>query len=335
MRIVFIGASHWHLDLYLLPLLEAPGAELVGIADPDPAAVARLTERLGCEGDTDFRSLCRRLKPDFVFALGRHADMPEEARFLIEEGIPFALEKPCGLNAGEVASIADLAARKGAFAAVPLVFRNGDFARHLEGLKQEGDLSYASFRFIAGFPARYRQAGCDWMLDPSLSGGGCTINLAIHFFDLAIRLLGEDLRVLNATMANHAWRERVEDYSVITFERAGALCVVETGYLYPAPTSNFDMHYAVRSPAHYTIAHDPQTVESLANDGAGRQWPSLTTNVPHYRTFVLDVLERARKGQAPLANLSDMVPVMRLVDDAYAKAGTLPLLPGKPVLAGT
>lgn len=325
MKIVFIGASHWHLDLYLIPLLDVPGAELVGIADPDPAVVARLTARLGCAGDTDYRALCRKLKPDFVFALGRHIDMPEEARFLIEEGIPFALEKPCGLNAADVASIAALAERKGAFASVPLVFRNGDFAQHLESLKAEGDLSYATFRFIAGFPARYRQAGCDWMLDPALSGGGCTINLAIHFFDLARNLLGDEVRVLNATMANHAWRERVEDYSVVTFERRGALCVVETGYLYPAPTSNFDMHYAVRSPQHYTIAHDMQTVESLTNDGASRIWPALTTNVPHYRTFVFDVLERVKAGRPPLASLSDMVPIMRLVDDAYAKAGALPL----------
>jgi predicted dehydrogenase len=324
-RIVFIGASHWHLDLYLLPLIEVPGAELVGIADPDPAAVERLTARLGCAGDTDFRALCRRLKPDFVFALGRHIDMPDQARFLIEEGIPFALEKPCGLNAADVAAIAELAERKGAFAAVPLVFRNGDFSAHLKALKAEGDLSYATFRFIAGFPARYRQAGCAWMLDPALSGGGSTINLAIHFFDLAHALLGDDVRVLNATMSNHAWREKIEDYSVVTFERRGALCVVETGYLYPAPTSNFDMHYAFRFPRNYVIAHDPNTVESLEDDGSSRSWSSVTTNVPHYRTFVFDVLERVRTGQPPLASLADMVPIMRLVDEAYAKAGPLPL----------
>lgn len=326
MKIVFIGASHWHLDLYLVPLLEVPGAELVGVADPDPAAVERLKARLGCAGDTDFRALCRRLKPDFVFALGRHVDMPDEARFLIEEGIPFALEKPCGLNERDVAGIAALADRKGAFAAVPLVFRNGDFAAHLRGLKQEGDLSYMTFRFIAGFPERYRQAGCAWMLDPALSGGGSTINLAIHFFDLCRTLLGDDVRVLNAVMSNHAWREPIEDYSVVTFERDGALGVVETGYLYPAPTSNFDMHYAVRSPEHYLIAHDPATVESLDNDGGSRTWTSVTTNVPHYRTFVFDVLDRVRKGRPPLASLSDMVPIMRLVDDAYVKAKALPLL---------
>jgi predicted dehydrogenase len=321
MIIVIIGASHWHLDLYLVPMLEVPGVTVVGIADPNPEVVAGLMGRLGCEGDTDYQALCRRLRPDFVLALGRHVDMPDEARFLIGEGIPFALEKPCGLSVSDVEEIADLATQKGVFAAVPLVFRNGDFAGHLETLKRDGGISYASFRFVAGFPQRYRQAGCDWMLDPTLSGGGCTINLAVHFFDLAIRLLGPDVRVLSATMANHAWREKIEDFSVVTFEREGALCVVETGYLFPAPTSNFDMHYALRSSGQYTIAHDPSTVESLTDDGASQLWKTVTTNVPHYRTFVFDVVDRLRAGKAPLASLSDMVPIMRLMEDAYALAG--------------
>ena len=34
MKVAFIGASHWHLDLYLAPFLEAPGVELAGISDP-------------------------------------------------------------------------------------------------------------------------------------------------------------------------------------------------------------------------------------------------------------------------------------------------------------
>ena len=31
------------------------------------------------------------------------------------------------------------------------------------------------------------------MLDPALSGGGCTINLAPHFLDLALALMGPDV----------------------------------------------------------------------------------------------------------------------------------------------
>jgi predicted dehydrogenase len=126
-NLAFIGASHWHLPLYLEPALDAPGARVVGISDPDPGFVATWSDKLGCAGDVDFRALCHKTKPDFVFALGRHADMVEEARFLLGEGIPFAIEKPCGLNERDVAGLAALEARSGGFSAVPLVFRNGDF----------------------------------------------------------------------------------------------------------------------------------------------------------------------------------------------------------------
>src|SRR5204863_2619518 len=152
-----------------------------------------------CAGDTDFRELCRRVKPDFVIALGRHCDMAEQARFLIAENIPFALEKPCGLSEREVAGIAQAAAKAGAFAAVPLVFRNGDF---FELLRAEDSIQYMTFRFIAGFPQRYRAAGNDWMLDPPLSRGGCTIHLSPHFLDPAPALIGPDITVNHAAMSN-------------------------------------------------------------------------------------------------------------------------------------
>ena len=323
MKLVFIGASHWHLPLYLDPALEIDGVEVVGVSDPDAACVQALTEGLGCAGDTDFRELCRTTRPDFVVALGRHCDMVAEATFLLEEGIPFALEKPCGLNARDAATLAALEQRTGHFAAVPLVFRNGDFAARLQKMSAQ-DIQYMSYRFIAGFPSRYRDANCHWMLDPALSGGGSTINLGIHFFDLALLLMGPDVRVRDAVMSNAGWGHRIEDYGLVVLERGADLCVIETGYLYPAPTSTFDMHYAVRTPNEYLVAHDPETVELVKNSGERQTIRSHTTNVAHYRTFMRDVLDRVRAGRPPLARLADMVPIMRLVDDAYARAGPLP-----------
>jgi len=318
MKICFIGASHWHLPLFLEPALQMPDVTVAGVSDPDPQVVEALKARLGCAGDTDYRELCARVKPDFVIALGRHCDMPEQARFLIGEKIPFALEKPCGLTGNDVAAIAREAEAAGSFAAVPLVFRHGEF---FDMLREDArDIQYMSFRFIAGFPQRYRDAGCAWMLDPALSGGGCTINLSPHFLDLAVALMGPDVAVAQAAMSNAAWHERIEDYSCVTLARGAERCVIETGYLYPAPTSTFDMHYAIRTPRRYIVAHDPETIEIVETDGRRERRKSLTTNVPHYATFMCDTIARLRAGQPPLASLSDMVPVMRLVDAAYAKA---------------
>ena len=110
-RVAIIGASHWHLPLYLDPLLEVPGAQVVGVADPDATVVDALAARLDCAGDTDFRALCRRVKPDFVIALGRHRQMAKIAHDLLDAGYPFMMEKPMGVNAQEVQTIADKAAR--------------------------------------------------------------------------------------------------------------------------------------------------------------------------------------------------------------------------------
>jgi len=41
MKLAFIGASHWHLPLYLDPALEIDSAGIVGVSDPDAAAPQR------------------------------------------------------------------------------------------------------------------------------------------------------------------------------------------------------------------------------------------------------------------------------------------------------
>jgi predicted dehydrogenase len=46
MKLAFIGASHWHLPLYLEPALDVPGVTIAGISDPDPQVVASLSAKL-------------------------------------------------------------------------------------------------------------------------------------------------------------------------------------------------------------------------------------------------------------------------------------------------
>lgn len=325
LRVALTGVSHWHTGFYLDPLLQMRGqVQVCGISDPDPQVVATYRERLGCAGSTDYREMCRSLKPDFVVALGRHCDMAQTAHFLIDEGIAFALEKPCGLNALEVAAIAARARAKSVFAAVALVMRNGPFVQRLADMTARDEATYASFRFIAGSARRYLDNGCAWMLDPAQSGGGCTMNLGVHFFDLAQQLLGPDSQVVSSVMSNQAWGYPVEDYSAVTIRAGQRSVVIETGYLYPAPTNHFDMHYAVRTPERYLTAWGPMDFEIRDYSGRASRYPESTTNVPHYADFTRDVLQRLVKGQAPLADLDVMLASMKLIDQAYAMRGPLP-----------
>jgi predicted dehydrogenase len=321
MRIAFTGVSHWHTPFFLDPAFGMAGVEVVAVSDPDADAAHRMLAGRPAAAFTDIAEMCDASRPDFVFALGRHCDMAATARLLIGRRIPFAMEKPCGLNLVEVREIAGLAAEANSFAAVPFVFRQGRMLHTLRELSGNAKPAYLSFKFVAGGVDRYRDAGCGWMLDRATSGGGSTLNLGVHFFDL-FRVLAapEEPIVVAAAFSNNIAGLDTEDHGVVVLRAGRATCVIETGYFFPAPVDTFDMRFSIRTPTHHFIAPDKDTLQIIDNARhmEVRQMP--TTNVPYYADFLRDTLFRLSTGAPPIADLSDMQAAMELIDTAYAMA---------------
>jgi predicted dehydrogenase len=150
MRIVLIGVPHWRTPFYSDPVLGMKDATIVGVSDLDVGRSAPLAAQAKRPVFADYREMCAKLRPDFAFALGRHRDMAEEGRFLIESCIPFAMEKPCALNAAEAQDIASRAAAARVFAAVPLMMRYCPLIETIrEGAAGER-IQYLSFKFVGG-----------------------------------------------------------------------------------------------------------------------------------------------------------------------------------------
>jgi predicted dehydrogenase len=321
MRLAFTGVSHWHLPLYLDPALATPGHQVVAVSDPDRAVANRVAARIGATAWTDWRAMFDRERPDFVFVLGRHCDMAEVARAAIDLGIPCAIEKPCGIDGREVADLAARAAAAGAFAAVPFVLRESRMMETIRAHAQGERVHYLSFKFIGGSVDRYRQAaGCDWMLDRRTSGGGCLLNLGVHFLDLARVLFTEPPAVTAALMSSAVDGLDTEDHAAVLLRAGSGACLIETGYTYPAPHMTFDMHFSIRTANHYFAAKDSEALEVLTTSQNRSLLPMGMTNVPYYPHFVRDVVARAARGDRPVADLSDMQATMTLVEAAYAAA---------------
>ena len=86
-----------------------------------------------------------------------------------------------------------------------------------------------------------------------------------HHADLCRVLLGNaDLTVTGAMMSNRAASLGIEDHAIMLMQGGGASCMVETGYLYPALNSVFDMHYSIRTEGHFA-ARDNSTLEIVTN----------------------------------------------------------------------
>src|ERR1700732_554166 len=121
-RVAAIDVSHWHsaYDAAYLRVLRDLGCDIVGVSDRDERIARDRAERFGSPPFTDYRRMVEAPRPEFVVALGRHCDMPETFRFLVDAGVPFIMEKPWGTDPETVEGLAQLAEQRGAWGGAPL-----------------------------------------------------------------------------------------------------------------------------------------------------------------------------------------------------------------------
>jgi len=323
-RVAAIEVSHWHSlwdAAYLRMLAAMPDVKLVGVQDSSAEVAAKRAAALGGPAAfTDHRVMLSETRPDFVVALGQHRRMAETAHYLLDHGHPFMMEKPMGLNAAEVRGVAEKAAAKRAFVAVPLPQRHSPFvsrARQMLAQGAFGPLSHVYLRLNRPTSARYPAWDSAWMLDPALAGGGCVRNLGSHCFDLFLLLTGEEARVTGAQLSRRVHGQPVEDYASVQLRSAdGVIGAIELGNTVPYDGSDGEFKLAGRD-AILVLYHD-DTLRIIT--ARGEEIRTVAPPEPLYLTCVRDILDRWRRGDAPLVGVADLVPVVRLIDEAYSLA---------------
>ena len=317
MRVVIIGAGHWHLRIYLDNLKKLPGVTIVGVSDPDGEIAQQTGGSAGCPHWLDYREMCALTRPDFAIGLGFHVDMSATARFLIESGIPFAMEKPCGATSEEVRQVAALARAKDAFASVCFAMRASPMIGMIADCAPGERVHYLGFKFVGGLLSRYPAMKSDWVLERKSSFGGALLNLGIHSLDLTNLLLEGRPEVVAATVSNALGGRDVEDHATVLLRAGKGTAHVETGYLYPAGRSVFDMHFMFRTDRHYFLVENDHTLEIGDESGNWARHEVPTSNSTCYPLFIRETLRRAERGEKPLADMDDAANALALVEAAY------------------
>ncbi|MFM9887500.1 MAG: Gfo/Idh/MocA family protein [Burkholderiales bacterium] len=320
-RVAGIEVSHWHAlhdAAYLRHLLAMPDVSLVGVQDSDAGIAQKRAAEVGNPPVfTDYHHMLKETKPDFVIALGRHRQMARIAHDLLDQGVPFLMEKPMGINADEVQSIADKAARLKVYVAVPLSQRYQPFAiraRELLAAGRFGPVSHIYVRINRPGPARFSAWDSPWMLDPAEAGGGCLRNLGSHAFDIFLHLTGEDARVTGAQFSRRAHGNRVDDYaSVLIRSTSGILGTVEVGNCFPRVGTDGEWKIAWRD----AILTVKDSVMKLATAAGDEITEGTEIEAPYFKT-VRDALDCWQRGAPPPVSVNDCVRAVRLIDAAYA-----------------
>ncbi len=180
LRVAVLGAGHlgkFHAKIYA----EHPGAELVGVVDPDGAKARALATEVGCPAFEDASQLPQDL--DAVSVATPTVHHAAVAIPFLERGIPVLVEKPLASSVEEADRILAAAKKGRTHVAV------GHVERFQPGLKKVREMGLSP-RFIECHrlaPFSFRS------LDV-----GVVHDLMIHDLDLVLDLVGSEVESLDA-----------------------------------------------------------------------------------------------------------------------------------------
>lgn len=319
MRAALIGAAHWHVPL-MLRGFAAAGLELASVWDPDPARARALADAHGGQAHADVGALLDAGGIDCVFVSGPHRDLPGLARAAIARRLPMSLEKPCARTAGEIVALHAQARAAGVAVAVPLVQRFADVGHELSAIARDDPPLELAVRFVAGPPVRYDRSGNGWMLDPAASGGGAAINLAPHFVDLAMLLMGAPIVEVACVTSAARHGRAVEDLAILVMTHGnGAVSSVAVGYRFPdaAPSREFRLTMSGRRTY---VETEPAGLVVRDAAGRARRVPVSFDTDAFYADYVRRFADDLRHGHPPETGLPEMARALAVIEAGYRAA---------------
>lgn len=184
LRAAIIGAGPFGQTV-LAALRQIEAVELVGLADRDASAAARLAESSGCPAFGDNRQLLSQTKPQAVFLAVPPAASAELARLAIDRGCDVWAGMPIAPTLAEAVALCRQAEAAGRKLAV------GAYRRYMPGYAQaRANLARLGRLYLLEAHYLFDWGGSlGWRGDRS-AGGGALAELGSHALDLAVWLLG-------------------------------------------------------------------------------------------------------------------------------------------------
>ena len=320
MRIAILGASHWHVTLMYTDALQQLGHEIVAVGDTTKVAVERACPGIECPRYTDYERLLADSRPDFVFAHAPHSDMTALAAWLVEHKVHFHMEKPMGVDWRELAPVATKAETEKLFTAVALVSRNYALPRWLKDHQAKfGPVRHYYYRLFAGGPARYREWGVEWMLDPQTAGAGPLWNFGPHVVDLFLYLATSDVVEVTARWQRGINHELIEDQATVMMTGAdGETGVGEVSYTIP---QGYEFFFSLDTDLLHVGTAD--LGEAIVQWRDGRMEKVCGPGFDDvYFDYTKETLEAFAAGTPPRATIRDMVHTLRVMNAARESAMT-------------
>jgi predicted dehydrogenase len=240
-RLAIVGLNHDHVWGILKDIAGEPDAELVAIAEKDPALVGRAKGRVpaAVKFYDNFVKMLDDVKPDAVIATTENSRHLEILKECAKRHIHFSTEKPMAMSGADAREMLRLAQSSGiklmvnywnAWAApTPALFqrvRAGEVGSVQKIIVEYGHAGPKEIGVSEQF--------ANWLYDPEKNGGGAIVDFGCYGAEWALWLKGKPTRVFaTAKKLKTAQNNQVDDDATIVLDYPDATAILQASWDWP------------------------------------------------------------------------------------------------------
>ena len=332
LRVVIVGLTHDHVVGFLEQLPNHHDVELVGIAESDPALVAKYEKRFSLPHAlffSDPEAMITERHPEALLAYNSIASHRKVVELGAKHGISVMVEKPLTISLDDALAIRKLArenhihvlvnyettwyaSNKAAYDAVA----SGELGPIHRVVVHDGHNGPAEIGVSPEF--------LSWLTDPEQNGAGALYDFGCYGVDLITWLMHGAVPTTVTAVLNHdkpSVYPRVDDDSTIVLQYPTAQAVLQGSWNWPFNRKDMEVYGATGSIT--TVGSDRILLRREHDDTAQSMTaPSLTQNQSTSLSYLAAVLRGQIKDQGDLSALDTNVVVMQILDAARTSART-------------
>ncbi len=332
LRVAIVGLEHGHVEGFLGQLPQHPNVELVGIAEADPALVAKYEKKYALASGLFYKDAASMIEvkhPQAVLVYTSIAEHRKVIETAARYGVSVMVEKPLTISLDDALAIQQTArehhiqvlvnyettwyaSNKAAYDAVA----SGELGPIRRVVVHDGHQGPAEI----GVPPEFLR----WLTDPAQNGAGALYDFGCYGVDLMTWLMHGETPLTVTAVANQDKPQlypRVDDDSTILLTYPHAQAVIMGSWNWPFARKDMEVYgakgYAI------TVAAD-QVRLRLEKDATERlvAAPALMAPEDNSLDYLAAVLEGKFAPRGDLTSLDTNVTVMQILDAARESART-------------
>jgi predicted dehydrogenase len=335
-RLAVVGLDHDHVWSLLKDIAGEPSAELVAIAESDPALVSRAQKEVptSVKFYADYVAMLDQAKPEAVIVATANDRHLEILRQCAKRHIHYSTEKPMATNAADAREMERLA--REANIKLMVNYWNAWVAPsheifHRVRAGEVGPIQKIIVQYGHRGPKEIgvTQQFAGWLYDPVKNGGGAIMDFGCYGAELSLWLKGRPARVYATTRKLKVEQNnKVDDDATIVLDYPDATAIIEASWDWPYTKDQVEVFGPKGSllARHTSLLHRSADAHgpNVPPDGESLTLEPLPKETSNPITYFVDCIRNNKPIEDPVS-ASLNVQVLEILDAARESART-----GKP-----